>query len=82
MTEENRGLLRRIAGLEIAVKRLQMVAGGIVGASEAARLAVITCDRCDRDMEKVLGCEFEDCPCGVEFVPPKGPRERLGEYHD
>ncbi len=69
MSEENRVLVRRITGLEMAVKRLQMAMGGIVSATELARLTVIRCDRCDCDVDKAVACEYEDCPCGLPHEP-------------
>ena len=71
MSEENRVLVRRITGLEMAVKRLQMALGGIVEATELARLTVIRCDRCDCDVDKAVACEHEDCPCGLPLEPGK-----------
>jgi hypothetical protein len=67
MNQEHRALVRRVAGLEVAVVKLQAAMGGIAQSLEAAVATPVECAKCDEFVE-VFGdsvCLDPDCPCGL-----------------
>jgi hypothetical protein len=68
MNQEHRALVRRVAGLEVAVVKLQAAMGGIAQSLEAAVATPVECAKCDRVVDVFSDdsvCLDPDCPCGL-----------------
>lgn len=66
--EDQRALVRRVAGLEEAVCRLQLAMGGIAQSLEVAVASPIMCDNCGIDVTGVETCPHEPCSCGFPIT--------------